>query len=214
VATYRLRTEVRAELARDLEGWIDRIGLRAVTEITNEVLQSRRRRGHPAIDDDLAVIGMKLLMAQDQTLTPWAATGTFASGVSESARHSERKRIFKKYKSYEQEFLKRHPNGVLRDAVRLQALEHLDQATKRAKQRCLDYGIGNDDRLAVLGTLEFLRYVITLGAVTVLPTGEVIPRDWVICTPEVTPDGEMSVIFRGSEAALDRAFTLMTRINE
>ena len=211
--TYRLRPEVRAELARDLEGWIHRVGLRVVAEVTNEVAR-RRRQGHPAIDDDLKLIGMKLLVTQDPTLTPWAATETFASGVSESARHSARKRLLRKYQAYERQFSKRHPNGVLSNSVRLQALEYSDEETKRAIQRCLDYGIEGEDRESILETLEFLRSVIAMGPVTVLPTGEVIPRDTVICTSGVAPDGKMRITFHGSDSALDRLFTLLTGINE
>jgi hypothetical protein len=50
--------------------------------------------------------------------------------------------------------------------------------------------------------------------VDVLPTGEVIPRNVVIYTPEVTPDGNVRITFRGSSSALDRAFTLFKEINE
>jgi len=214
VASYRLRPEVRAELARDLEGWLDRVGLRVVAEVTNEVARRQRRRGHPAIDDDLALIGMMFLLAKDQTLKPWPATDTFASGVSESARHSERKRLFRKYKAHKHQFSKRYPDAVLPEAVRLQGLEYLDQQTKRENQRCLDYGIGADDRSAIFETLEFLRYVISMRSVTVLPTGEVIPSNMVICTPEVTPDGKMSIILQGSDSALEHTFTLITGINE
>jgi hypothetical protein len=78
----------------------------------------------------------------------------------------------------------------------------------------LDQGIESDDRLSILETLEALRCVISWRAVTVLPTGEVIPRHVVIYTPEVTPDGKARISFRGSPSALDRAFTLLTEINE
>jgi hypothetical protein len=210
----RLRPEVQAELARDLEGWIDRVGLRAVTKVTNEVLRRRRRRGQPAINDYWLMLGMKFLLAQDKTLKPWAPTATFANGISESSRHSMRKRLFKKYQAQERQFLERCPNGALSDAQVLQVLEDLDEATKSANQWCLDHGIGSDDRLCILETLKDLRSVISWRAVDVLPTGEVIPRDAVIYTPEVTPDGNVRITFRGSSSALDRAFTLLREINE
>ena len=195
-----LRPEVRAELARDLEGWINRIGLRAVTEETNKVLRRRRRRGQPAIDTDYwLVVGMRILLAQGKTLTPWAATATFASGISESSRHSMRKRLFGKYQKQKRQFRKRYPDGALSDAQFLQVLEDLDKYTERANQWCLDHEIGSDERSSFLETLEQLRSVIAMRAVTVLPTGEVIPRDAVICTWEVTPDGVAGITLRGSE---------------
>jgi hypothetical protein len=209
-----LRPEVRAELARDLEGWIDRLGLRAATEVTNEVLRRRRRRGHPFDNDDWLVVGMKLLLAQDNTLTPWAATAAFASGISESSRHSMRKRLLRKYRAQERQFLKRYPNGTLSDIQFMQALEDLDEYTKGVNQWCLDHGIGSEDRLSILETFKALRTMISWRAVDVLPTGEVIPRGAVIYTPEVTPDGKVRITFRGSSSALDRTFTLLKGINE
>jgi hypothetical protein len=160
------------------------------------------------------VVGMKFLLAQDETLTPWAATATFASGISESSRHSMRKRLFKKFQAQTRQFLERYPNGALSDAQFLQVLEDLDEYTKRVNQWCLDHGIGSDDRLSILETLKELRSVISWRAVTVLPTGEVIPRNVVIYTREVTPKGEEMISFRGSPSALDRVFTLFKGINE
>jgi hypothetical protein len=215
VVSDRLRPEVRAELARDLEGWIDRVGLRAVTEVTNEVLRRRRRRGQPAIDSDYwLVVGMLHLLAADKTLTPWAATATFASGISESSRHSMRKRLFKKYQAQQRQFLERYPNGALSDAQFTQVLEDFDECMKRVNQSCLDYGIGSDDRLSILETLKDLRTMISWRAVDVLPTGEVIPRNAVIYTPEVTSDGKVTITFRGGDSAIDRAFTLLKGLNE
>jgi hypothetical protein len=215
VVSDRLRPEVRAELARVLEGWIVRLGLRPVTEVTNEVLRRRRRRGQPAIENDYwLVVGMKFLLAQDKTLTPWAATATFASGISESSRHSMRKRLFKKYRAWERQFLIRYPNGTLSDAQIEQVLEDLDEYMKEANQWCLDHGIASDDRLSILETLKDLHTMLSWRAVTVLPTGEVIPRHAVIYTQEVTPDGNERITFRGSDSALDRVFTLLKRINE
>jgi hypothetical protein len=214
MASDRLLPEIRAELARDLEGWIDRVGFRAVTEVTNEVLRRGRRRGHPAINDYWLVIGVMFLLAQDKTLTPWAATATFASGISEDSYHSMRKRLFKKYRAQQRRFLKVHPNGALSDADFEQILENLDDFIKRANQWCLDHGIDGDERSSILEALEVVRTVIFWRAVDVLPTGEVIPRGVVVCTTEVTPDGSVAIILRGSESALDRVFTLFEGMNE
>jgi hypothetical protein len=214
VVSDRLLPDLRAELSKDLESWIDRVGLRTVTEVANEVLRQRRRKGPPTIDDYWLIVGMIFLLAQDETLTPWAATATFASGISESSRHSMRKRLFKKFQAQKRQFLERYPNGTLSDAQFLQVLEDLDEYTKRVNQWCLDHGIGSDDRLSILETLKELRSVISWRAVTVLPTGEVIPRHAVIYTTEVTPDGNVTITLRGSDSALDRAFTLWKGINE
>jgi hypothetical protein len=194
----RLRPEAQAELARVLEGWIDRVGLRAVTKVTNEVLRRRRRRGPPTIDDFWFMAGMMFLLAEDKALKPWAATARFASGVSESSRHSMRKRLFRKYQAQKHQFPKRYPDGVVPDAVIRNALQYLDQYKKEINQWCLDHEIDDDERSSYVEFLEELRCFIFVRNLAVT------------LTPEVTPDGAWSVRFDGSPSALDRAFTLLT----